>query len=132
MIFATFTVARYQKINETISNVDNTFNIENCSNEELYKDMFVTLLTPYIKEAITKYYGQSYQIALAKVEILDIERPLGYRSFKFITKIQVKPFVGAHNTIGIDHLTYEISSGEVKLKKFEHIKSFKLPPHYNQ
>lgn len=59
------------------------------SQQELYQDVFVTLLDPYIRKAIDDYYGQFLTISpmysLGDVEILNVERPMGYRSFSFIT-----------------------------------------------
>lgn len=86
----------------------------------------VTLLEPCITNEIGKNYGQILQYDLFNIEFLKIERP-SYRSFIFLIKIQVKPFVGAHNTIGIDNITIKVSPSETKVEKFEHIKSFPLP-----
>ncbi len=107
--------------------IDDTPNVSKDSQEELYKDMFITLMDPYINQALTKYYGQSYQYDLFNVNVISASRPEGYRTFSFIVKIEVKPFVGAHNIIGIDHITYKISPSVVKLEEFEHIKSFNVP-----
>lgn len=96
--------------------------------EELYKDIIVTLISPYITKEIEKNYGQLLQYDLFNIEFLNIERP-NYRSFSFLIKIQIRPFVGAHNTIGIDNITIRISPSETKVEKFEHIKSFSIPPH---
>lgn len=104
--------------------------------EELYQDVFVTLLAPYIQKSLNDYYAKflttSPSYSPENVEVLDITRPLGYRSFSFIIKLQVKPYVGPHVDIGVDRLTVSIGSGEgeVKVEKFEHIKSYfdQLPP----
>lgn len=96
--------------------------------EELYKDIIVTLLQPYITNEISKYYGKSFQYDLFSIEFLEIERPK-YRAFNFLIKLQVDPFVGAHNTIGIDEIIIRVSSTKTKVEKFKHIKSFPLPPH---
>ena len=106
------------------------------SKEELYHDIFVTVLEPYIQKALNNYYEKflttSPDYSSEYVEVLDIKRPMGYRSFSFIIKIQVKPYVGPHVDIGIDQLTISVGSGEgeVKIEKFEHIKSYydELPP----
>lgn len=96
--------------------------------EELYKDIIVTLLEPYITDEITKQYGKLLQYDLFSIEFLKIERSV-YRSFDFLIKLQVKPFVGAHNTIGIDEIIIRVSPIKTEVEKFEHIKSFPLPPH---
>lgn len=99
--------------------------------EELYKDIMVTLLEPCITNEIGKNYGQMLQYDLFNIEFLKIERP-SYRSFIFLIKIQVKPFVGAHNTIGIDNITIKVSPGETKVERFEHVKSFPLPSYLKE
>lgn len=96
--------------------------------EELYKDIIVTLLEPYITDEITRRYGTLLQYDLFNVEFLKIERS-SYRSLNFLIKLQVKPFVGAHNTIGIDEITIRVSPVKTKIEEFEHIKSFPPPPH---
>lgn len=108
------------------------------SQEELYRDIFVTLLAPHIQTALEDYYKQylttSPDYALDSIEILQIERPMGYRSFQFTLKLQVQPFIGPHLPVGVDQLTISVGSGagEVKVEKFEHIKSYfdSLPPNY--
>ncbi|WP_097027817.1 DUF3888 domain-containing protein [Clostridium peptidivorans] len=96
--------------------------------EELYKDIIVTLLEPYITDEVTKQYGQLLQYDLFAIEFLKIERP-EYRSFDFLVKLQVEPFVGAHNTIGVDEIIIGISPIKTEVKSFKHIKSFPLPPY---
>jgi hypothetical protein len=94
--------------------------------EELYKDIIVTLIEPYITKEVEKYYGQLLQYDLFDVEFLEIHRS-EYRSFSFVIKLQISPFVGAHNTIGIDNITLKVSSGKTEVYKFQHIKSFPIP-----
>lgn len=96
--------------------------------EELYKDIIVTLLEPIIDNEVIKHYGQLLQYDLFDIDFLKIERPL-YRSFNFIIKLQIRPFVGAHNTIGIDEITIKVSSGETKVEEFKHIITFPIIPH---
>jgi hypothetical protein len=96
--------------------------------EELYKDIIVVLIEPYITEALKEHYGRLLQYDLFGIEFLKIERA-EYRSFDFLIKLQIQPFVGAHNFIGIDNITMRVSPVETKVLKFKHIKSFPLPSH---
>lgn len=100
--------------------------------EELYQDVFMTMLLPYIQEAVSHYYeentGYSPTVDPWQPDILFIERPDGYRTFAFVIKLGVAPYLGAHNPIGVDHLTIRVSPGEVSVEKFEHIKSYPIPP----
>lgn len=98
--------------------------------EELYKDIIVTLLQPYITDEITKQYGELLQYELSDIEFLKIERPSS--SFDFLIKLKVKPFVGAHDIIGIDEMIINIIPGSTKIKKFNHIKSFPIPPYLKE
>lgn len=99
------------------------------STEELYQDIFTTLLFENIQDGLESYYKKPVQYALFDIKVLEAIRPDGYRTFGFLLKLQVKPFVGAHMTIGIDNITFEISPSGVIMKKYEHIKSFELPPY---
>ncbi|MBU3143992.1 DUF3888 domain-containing protein [Clostridium sp. CF012] len=105
----------------------NGFETSTHSKEELYQDIYNTLLSPYIQNAIDAYYKKTVSFDLFGIKTLQITRPQGYRTFGFIIKLQLLPFVGAHNSIGMDNITFEISPGEVNLIKFEHIKDFPIP-----
>lgn len=54
--------------------------------------------------------------------------------FLITLKLQVKSYIGPHLDIGVDQLTIRVGSGEgeVKVEKFEHVKSYydSLPPNY--
>ncbi|WP_315113397.1 DUF3888 domain-containing protein [Clostridium intestinale] len=105
---------------------------EEGSIEELYKDIIATFIEPYITKEIEKYYGKAYMYDLFDMEFLKIERPNGYRSFSFIVTVEVRPFIGAHNTLGVDNIIIKIEAGEVKVEKFKHIKSFPIPDYLKQ
>lgn len=128
-------VAKVSVGNATTSS-ESTYKAPEHSQGELYQDIFVTLLNPYIQKAINDYYRQflttSPLYTPEDVEILNAERPMGYRSFSFIIKLQIRPYVGPHVEVGVDQLTIRVGAGEgeVKVEKFEHIMSYydKLPP----
>lgn len=93
--------------------------------EELYRDLFITLMDAPITEAIKDTYGQSYSYMLSSVDFLKIERPHGYRSFYFIVTLQVMPYTGPHNTVGLDNYTFSVEAGsKVKLLNSEHLESY--------
>ncbi|MDA3733043.1 DUF3888 domain-containing protein [Niameybacter massiliensis] len=94
--------------------------------EELYKDMLVTTLDPVISAEIEKQYGMPLLYGLYDVDFLHIDRE-AYRGFSFILKVRVKPFVGPHNTIGIDEITLSITPAGIKVENFAHKKSFEVP-----
>lgn len=105
----------------------------NGSIEELYQDIFVTQLLPYIDEAVKNYYkkntGYSPIVDPWQPDISYIKRPNGYRTFLFEIKLEVAPYLGPHCSIGVDHITLRVSSAEVRVIKFKHIKNFPIPPH---
>jgi hypothetical protein len=105
------------------------------STEELYQDIYLTLLDPYIQKAVDDYYKQYFKdspgVAPYMVDVVSIDRPNGYRTFEFIVKVQVMPYFGPHNEVGVDNITFKIGIGnEVRVEKFEHIKSIELPWNY--
>lgn len=65
------------------------------------------------------------------VIILEAERVNGYRGFDFRLKIELQLYLGAHNYVGVDYITLSVSPiVNVKVEKFEHIKSYVLPLNY--
>jgi len=60
--------------------------------------------------------------------VINVERPRGYRTFSYIIKLQVKPYVGPHIVVGVDQLTINVGAGTAKVEKYEHLKSYELPP----
>lgn len=99
------------------------------SQQELNQDVFVTLLAPYIQKQLDDYYGQSLtttpMYSPEYVKILNIERPMGYRSFLFIIKLQIEPYIGSHINLGVDQLTIQVEGkGTVTIKEYNHVKSY--------
>ncbi|HEX2945416.1 MAG TPA: DUF3888 domain-containing protein [Clostridia bacterium] len=97
--------------------------------EEIYLDVLMSLLMPYIDKAVENYYGQGYAVAPYSVKVLNIDRPNGYRTFGFVMKLEVMPYTLAHITIGVDHITIRVDTRNVTVEKFEHIKSYEIPKH---
>ncbi|MFU7517402.1 DUF3888 domain-containing protein [Clostridium sp. HCS.1] len=116
-----------EPINNAKQGLHSEYTPSEGSVEELYKDIIVTLLEPVISNEVTSHYGRPLQYDLFSIDFLSIERP-NYRSFTFVIKLQISPFVGAYNTIGIDEIIIRISPGETKVEEFKHIKSFPIPP----
>lgn len=108
------------KVKDAKGGIDGIYTPKEGSVEELYKDIIVTQIEPYISEEIQKQYGRSLQFDLFDVDFLQVERE-HYRGFSFRVKVQVKPFVGAHNIIGIDNMIISISPDGTKIESFEHV-----------
>lgn len=114
---------------------NSTFNSSQGSKEELYQDIYITLLMPYIDKAINSFYEKYFTYLPGAdpyfVNILSIERPNGYRTYFFILKLEVLPYIGPHISVGRDQITIEIKYGsKPKVIKFEHDESYPLPPNY--
>lgn len=95
---------------------------------ELYQDVLLTALDDVILKALREYYGRPVSYELHEARFLDALRPNGYRTFDFLVKVEVKPFVRPHTPIGVDVVTIKVTSGKAGLYKLKHLKTFELPP----
>ena len=106
------------------------------STEELYQDIFITLLIPDIQKSIGNYYKkyltQSPMITPDCIKVISCKRQMGYRSFAFDIKVKASCYIGPHLDVGDDNITISVDSDGAKVKKFEHIKSYYkgLPSNY--
>jgi hypothetical protein len=130
-ILAIRSVNRFDEQTQPISN-DSQIIIEEPK-EELYKNLFITLIYPHVEKAIDDYYDE-YMTYLPGEDpwfykFLSIEKTQGL-NYSYIIKLEVQPYVGPHLSVGIDHITLKIELGNVKVEKYEHLKSYELPPHY--
>jgi hypothetical protein len=105
------------------------------SREELYQDIFISLLLPHIQNKVDQYYSkyltQTPLVYPYDVHVLSAERPNGYRTFLFQVKLQFYSYIGPHNPVGLDSLAVTVGGpGDVTIGGFEHIKSYALPPNY--
>ena len=112
-------------------NSDSIYNPIKQSREELYQDIFVSLLLPDIKKSVEDYYKDFLTekpiVSPDYVHVLNAERPMGNRSFSFSLKLKVSSYIGPHLDIGDDYITAKIEGGgKVTIEKFEHIKSYYL------
>ena len=100
--------------------------------EEIYQDIVMTQLLPYIQDAVNDYYiektGYGPSVNPWQPRVLSVERPNGYRTFLFIIKLEVAPYLGAHNSIGVDQITLRVSSAKVEVLGYNHIKDYPIPP----
>ena len=103
------------------------------SKEIIYRDVITSLLVPYIQKEVNNYYKEylteAPMIFAYSVDIISAKRQ--YETGYLIElEVIAHPYVGAHNTVGDERLIIETGGlGSVEVKKFEHIKSYPLPPH---
>lgn len=115
------------QINKTMIYSDST--PPERSREELYQDIFMSLLMPYIDKAVYDYYGQTFAVDPWSPKVLNIERPNGYRTFYFIINLEITPYYGPHRWVGVDQIAISVGGiGKVNIEKFEHIKTYYIPP----
>lgn len=104
------------------------------SKEIIYRDMVISLLVPYMQKEINNYYKE-YLTELPiifpySVDIVKVERQGGV-GYLIELEVIAHPFVGPINTVGDDLMIIETGAfGSVNIKKFEHIKSYPLPPNW--
>lgn len=106
--------------------------------EMMINDILMLLLGPEIDKAVSNYYSEyltySPLVYPYQVEIVNLERIGGFRTFHFLITLETTPVVGPHISVGKDRLTFEIAPtiipDQIKLKKFEHLETHELPPHW--
>lgn len=103
------------------------------SKDDLYENLFITVIYPHVEKAIYDYYDEYMTYIPGEdpwsYKFISIEKMSGL-NYSYIVKLQVQPYVGPHLSVGIDHITLNINLDNVKIEKFDHIKSYQLPPHY--
>ena len=77
--------------------------------EEIYQDVFMALLSPYIGKAVEDYYGQPFSVDPWANKVLYIRRPNGYRTIYFEMELRLIPYYGPHRSVGIDHITLTVT-----------------------
>lgn len=97
------------------------------SDEEIYKDILMLLLLPYLTDEVEKQYGKFYSINPSAIKVLEVVRPLGYKTNTFNIKLRVAPYIGPHNAVGLDDITLKIEPEKVTVLNFKHIISYQIP-----
>ena len=99
---------------------------------EYFTAFVSTILQAQTQEAINDYYepylSENPFVQPWFTKVINVERPFDYQ---FLIKLEVTPFLGAHNPVALDHLTFKADIDGVVLLKFEHLESYELPPHLN-
>ncbi|MCM3399349.1 DUF3888 domain-containing protein [Oceanobacillus profundus] len=93
---------------------------QNKIENKLLLDTMITLLDPYISEAVEQYYGYHKSYGLYDAKILGISREED-GGFSFNVKVQVNTFEEAHNPpYGKETIILGVEVGKVKVIKFIH------------
>jgi hypothetical protein len=132
-IFVTFIMAvlLIVSINTTISAAKT--DTEQAA-EELYKNLFITLIYPHVEKAIGDYYDEYMNYLPGEApyfyKFLSIDKNRPFKNYSYTIVLQVAPYVGPHLSVGVDRTTMKIELSGVTIEKYEHLESHRLPPHY--
>jgi hypothetical protein len=88
--------------------------------------ILLKILTPQMQEAVSEYYSPylTYPPTVAYYEARI------YEVTNNEVCVELLPYVGAHNPVGRDQITFDITgSGAVTVKEYLHLESYTLPPH---
>lgn len=100
---------------------------ENISDRRVYYDLAMLLLSPAIDQAIMSYYGCYFTTDPWANRVLQITEQKEKGKPIYIIRVEVIPYTGPHNSVGIDYITLSIDDGpSVNIDRFEHLKSYQL------
>ncbi|AJS61369.1 hypothetical protein UB51_02895 [Paenibacillus sp. IHBB 10380] len=136
IIIADFLTVALSLLSPMQSNAETSYHTPHEDSEELrLQDMLMNFLNPYMNDAVRDYYQRLLLepplVYPYFVDVVDSKRINGFRGFILSITLDVTPVVGSHISVGEDRLTFEISAGpEVKLVNYTHLKTYELPPHW--
>jgi len=92
---------------------------------DMYREALTASLIKDLQQFSDSYYDGSYSV-LPTVELDTTELEQVYRQEgKTILAFKIMPFIGPHNTVGIDHLTLSLDSrGNITLLDYQHSEDF--------
>jgi hypothetical protein len=99
------------------------------SKEQVLQAYIGLITSNYTTKPLTEHYGMKVHYQLEDVKVIYAKMLYGNNKVDFIFKIQVQPFVGAHDPLGTDEFTFRISDSDIILLKYEHTESFPIPPY---
>ncbi|KZL92815.1 hypothetical protein CLMAG_26290 [Clostridium magnum DSM 2767] len=84
---------------------------------------------PFIQKSVedyfTKFLTDVPTVAPWNIDILRVEKPNAYRSFIFVLKIRIKPYVGQQSWIRCCLFKIAVhGEGDVEVNNFQHIKKY--------
>lgn len=97
------------------------------SKEEVLQAFIGDITQKFTVKPLRDHYGMDLPYQIEFVKVIDAKMIYGVNNVEFVFKTQIQPFVGAHNPVGTDELTFRISDSGIKLEKYEHIESFPVP-----
>lgn len=99
------------------------------------KALLLTLL-PEIEQQVNLYYSNYFSkiptTAQYVTDICKLEKTPHTSGYNYTLVVSVEPYFGPHNTIGKDHLTFDIGINGAHFRSFEHVASYPIPDKYNE
>lgn len=104
---------------------------DHASKEKAMGWLIIHSLTAYMQKPLKDYYGVQVPFWVETSSSKVLEAECAGETPHYVIKIQIQPYLGAHNPVGIDNFTFNIDlvNNKTTLEKYEHVKSFKLPEH---
>ncbi|MDQ6420466.1 DUF3888 domain-containing protein [Paenibacillus sp. LHD-117] len=136
IIIAVFLTVVLSQLSPMQLNAETSYHTPHEDSKELrLQDMLMNFLNPYINDAVEDYYQRLLLepplVYPYLVDVVDSKRINGFRGFILSITLDVTPVVGPHISVGEDRLMFEISAGpEVNLVNYTHLKTYDLPPHF--
>ena len=108
--------------------------IVKSDSDSLQNDIIIALVLTKLDDAVTAFYSEYvegtvtiapyYGVNIVTLNDNQFDKEI-YR-YKYILTIEVTPYIGAHNSIGKDHITIGINYDGVNVLKFQHIESYEV------
>ncbi|WP_368503471.1 DUF3888 domain-containing protein [Alkalihalophilus sp. As8PL] len=108
--------------------------LEYDSTELKVQDLMMLLVLDSVATPINEYYfdflKENPVVYPYEIELKQIERMEGFRSFHFVITLEVTPVIGPHIAVGKDVVTLEVSPvlpKTIKVLTYEHLETYELP-----
>ncbi|MDF2535524.1 MAG: hypothetical protein K0R18_1683 [Bacillales bacterium] len=99
-----------------------------------YENIVITLLYPVVEKAVDEFYEtylainpmvMQYDMKIKHIDYIRNDADVT----KYIVTVEVSPFIGPHNYLGIERVVLNINVfGDVSVRKYEHLKSTDIFP----
>ena len=92
---------------------------------DIYKETLTVSLLKELQQASNRYYDGSYSV-FPTVELVTTElEQICKQEDKTILEFKIMPFIGPHNTVGVDHITLSLDHrGNVTVLDYQHSENF--------
>lgn len=99
-------------------------------------NVVIDLLFSQVQNEVNHYYKdyltQLPLVAPFMMELISIERTSEIGPEGYLVTVEANPYLGAHNSVGTDHITFGINLYGIQFIEFKHIKSEELMPKHQK